>query len=625
MRSSRSLAAALFVALLIVVPVPASAAGADQDSAIIARTAMAVWDTGQSSAEPISATALKDKTGWRQIPVQQKLDSFQGDAVITNERIMAILRKRSPSVEIYSLTSGKAGPGESSQGPRLRLQLIGRNGKSTGQLFMLGLVENTKGAVSVVAGYLTGDKEVATATFRIKRGEDMIQVDPATDATKLHVDCPSRYVVLPDFFADDILIDARSISLDTMELPSENFVLHLAGKGEAIAMCVFENRQQDVKVSLSGSGDQRVVTGSVISFEGKKMWVDLLVAPHVWHVRELCAADTGKIMPLGWKMPFAAQWRVNFTLPNGLTDSWEMLLQDDKREGYVKPSWLGSEEEHLGANRRRWNTVLGWYPYPCWSDHQGHVYLEPLDSKAVQFQGPVVVYPINRVKRTPLDVYTVVDVMRNTLGVGPCEYILDLEGQKSEYKGRATCSCRDELAAIYEKNQQKQERARVDKILDDGLVFVKHIRGRITRYVEFGHKMREYLADQKKAHPELSEVLNELDKIAGEIDARVAARADQIKTPAFVAAMNEDFRKQVRDDDGPNALANCKKYSEALVEIGGNQDELAGECRWVVKSLRQKAGILVAQDPRMATIAGTIRARTQEALRNPASHEGAHH
>jgi hypothetical protein len=215
--------------------------------------------------------------------------------------------------------------------------------------------------------------------------------------------------------------------------------------------------------------------------------------------------------------------------------------------------------------------------------------------------------------------------MRNTLGVGPCEYILDLEGQKGEYKGRATCSCRDELAAIYEKNRQKQERARVDKILDDGLIFVTHIRGRITRYVDFGHKMREYLADQKKAHPELSEVLNELDKVASDIDARVAARADKIKTPAYVAAMNEDFRKNVRDDDGPDALAKSQKYSQALVEIGGEQDELSGECRWVVKTLRQKAGILLAQDPRIAPIAAEIRARTQVALRNPANHEGAHH
>jgi len=61
------------------------------------------------------------------------------------------------------------------------------------------------------------------------------------------------------------------------------------------------------------------------------------------------------------------------------------------------------------------------------------------------------------------------------------------------------------------------------------------------------------------------------------------------------------------------------------VEIGDNQDELSGECRWVVKSLRQKAGLLLAQEPKAAAIATEVRARTQEALRFPANHEGAHH
>ncbi len=61
------------------------------------------------------------------------------------------------------------------------------------------------------------------------------------------------------------------------------------------------------------------------------------------------------------------------------------------------------------------------------------------------------------------------------------------------------------------------------------------------------------------------------------------------------------------------------------MEIGDNQDELSAECRWAVKTLRQRAGILMALDPRVAPIAAEIRTRTQEALRNPANHEGARH
>jgi hypothetical protein len=137
--------------------------------------------------------------------------------------------------------------------------------------------------------------------------------------------------------------------------------------------------------------------------------------------------------------------------------------------------------------------------------------------------------------------------------------------------------------------------------------------------------MRQYLAEQKKAHPELAEFIEEMDKLTQEIDSHVAARAAKIQTPEYVARMNEGFRKNVLDYDGPDAVKRCKDYTRALVEIGDNQDELSGECRWVVKSLRQRAGILMALDPRVAPVATEIRTRTQEALRNPANHEGARH
>jgi hypothetical protein len=592
-----------------------SAAQAQQPADGKPKAGMAVWDTGKAAAPMAGLTGNKD---WTALPTGKTATSFQGDAVLSNGRIAAVLRKQEAALEVHAVKAD----GTVS---RVRLGLLTAAGEPATRLERMALVENTKASMCLEASFKTAKGAVVTGRFRLKRGEVTVQVEPGTGAGKLRVECPGRFVVLPDFFADDITLDATKLPLAAVELPSENFVLHLTGQGDAIATCVFENRQQDVKVTLTGTGNQRHVTGSEIGFEGKKIWVALLEAPGIWHSLELTAADTGKIMPLGWNMPFPGQWRVDFTRAGDLTDSWEMLLQDKPGGDYLKPSGLGSGDQHLPPTRRRWNTVLGTYPYPCWSDPDRQGYLQPLKSRVLQFQGPVVVYPINRVKLTPLDAFTVVDVMRNTLGVGPCEHILDLEGQKAEYRGRATCSVRDELTPIYAKKQQKQQRAKVDKTLDEGLIFVKHIRGRITRYVEFGHKLRAYLAEQQKAHPEQAAFLTEMDKLTQEIDQRVAARADKIQTPEVVAKMNAEFRKNVLDYDGPDALQRCRDYALALVVIGDNQDELSGECRWVLKTLRQRAGILMALDPRVAPFASEIRVRTQEVLRNPASHEGARH
>ena len=354
-------------------------------------------------------------------------------------------------------------------------------------------------------------------------------------------------------------------------------------------------------------------------------------------------------MPLDWHMPFAAQWRVDFTRRNDLTDSWEMLLPDKDGDGYVKPSWLpsgpqggrpsrtasgqidvdayqagGPASNRLGPDRKRWTTVLGRFEYPCWSDDQRQGYLQPLKHKKLTFRGPAIIYPINRLPETPIDVYTPVDVVRGTLGVGPCQYILDVEGQRQDHVGRATCHVRRLLNEIYQ-SQQTAKRNEIEIYLADGLDFVTHIRSRIARYVEFGHEIQQYLAEQKKNRPELEPFLSEMEKIAKEIDERLEVRRERIKSPEFVAGLNDDFRKTLVDYDGPDALERLEKYTDALTQIGGSQDELVGECRWIARTLRQRAALMMAVDPRCAEIAREIRTRTQKVLLKPASYEAARH
>ena len=302
------------------------------------------------------------------------------------------LRKQDSAVEVHAVKHG------GTQCARLRLRLMTAAGEPAARLKRMAVVENTRAGACLEATFETAKGAEIAGRFRIKRGDVSVQAEPGTGAGKLRVECPGRFGVLPDFFADDITVDATRLPLDAAELPSENFVLHLTGDGDAIAMCVFENRQQDVKVTLKGPGDRRIITGSEIGFEGKKIWVALMEAPKIWYTRDLKAADTGKVIPLDWTMPFPAQWRVDFTRSNDLVDSWEMLLQEQK-ERQVHQALLARRATRMRslANRHRWNTVLGEYLYPCWSDPDRRGYLQPLKNDALKLQGPVVVYPINRV------------------------------------------------------------------------------------------------------------------------------------------------------------------------------------------------------------------------------------
>ncbi len=542
------------------------------------------------------------------------LEAFKGDAAVSNGRIKATVRKDGA----IELGDGAA--------IHARIALLAAGGEPAVKFEKIALAENARAGATLDVSGKTAKGEVLSAKIRMKLGEVALEFQPGPGAAKVRIGTPGRFLILPDFFSDDVLIDARRIPPAAIDLPSENFLLHLADGGAAAVMGVFENREQDVRVALTGSGEARKIAASEIEFgKGKKIWVAVLAAPGLWHARDLVPDDAGKILPLEWKPPFPTSWRADFTTGRDLTDSWDVLLPAEKDKGYIKPAWLGGGANTIPPDRKRWTTVLGSFRYPCWIEAGGTGFLQPLAHPKLKMNGPVVIYPFNRVPETATDVFTVVDVARACLGVGPCQYLLDLEGQKQENKGWATCATRDMLTKIYSQGEQKAKHKEIEQRLQDVLLFVKHIRGRIERYVEFAKKTRAWLAEQAKAHPELKGPIGELEAVAAEMEERYAARAEKIKTPEHVAKMNDDFRKNVMDYEGADALDRCKAYAKALVEIGDNQDELAGEGRWVVRVLRQKAGLVMALDPRMAAVGAEVRTRTQEVLRNPAGHEGARH
>ncbi len=579
---------------------------------------VAIFDIRTPGDNPLSAAEFRQRSGWRRVP--EKGTSWNlSRAVFMNDRVACVLRRNTPGVELYTLRPGA---------PKLRAvfrpSLRAEGGAKPPAIISWQIFENTpeRAVLGVVFGTSTHGARVLYCALEM--GQVFVRTwTPAVDLG-LRVEAPCRFMVLPDFFADDIVIDARELPVARAELPADNLFLHLLpDRGAAVAV-VSKTPEEDVRITLDGKGGNRLIRSSEVSYgKGGSVWIAVMAATGIWHMRDVRPEDRNKIVPLQWKAPFPAQWRVDWRREDGLHDSWEMLVA--RPDGAYSKYRVFGNPGTIPADRKRWTTVLGTFRYPCWFDRKWRGFLQPLDHPALRFRGAAVIYPINRIRETGLDTFTVVDVVRGTLGVGPCEYVLDVEGQQSQYRGRATCAVRDTLNPIYAKGLQNKKRSEIEQVLRDLLAFVRHIRGRIETYRAFGHEMLAYLARQKKAHPELAEPITELEDLTRVIDAKIAARRAKIATPAKVAEMADEFRKTVLGYTGPDALRRCKRFTAAWVVIGGNQDELAGECRWAVKVLRQRAALIMARDPRMRDIADEIRRRTRKVLRNPANHEGARH
>lgn len=580
-----------------------------------AATGVSVYEMTPSATTPFAARWAK-KDGIEKLPEGQAPRPLKPDncvVLLANDRL-AVEVYSHRAILLHSL-SGKE--------PVLRAQLEALPLTSFRPASNVTVVKNTAAAGAVEVAYKRGDGSQAGLRVELRMGQAFIETSPIGAPTAgLAIKAPCRFAVLPDFFADDIVVDATEIPVARGELPSENFLIHLLPDQSALVMAVWDVRGDDVEAVIGGEGKDRQIRATCIPFGPKgKIWVAALDAPGIWHVRDVAKDDAGKIVKLDWKPPFPAQWRMDWRRDDGFTDSWEIIAQ--RSDGNFVKHWLGRADT-IPANRKRWTTVLGSFLYPCWIDKAGDAYIQPL-AKPFRWEGPAVIYPLGRTSGTPLDRFTVLDIVRNTLGVGPCEYILDLEGQQSRNKGRATCANRDTLNPIYQKGEQKKRRDEILRSLDEVMVFIRYIRERIQGYVDFGHDLLRYLAEQKKAHPELAERIAELERLARMIDDYVEKRRKEIKTPDEAQALVDEFRKTMLDYEGPDAFERCKKFTSAIVDIGGNQDELVGETRLAVKLVRQRAGLLMAIDPRIGEIAREVRARAQKVLRSPAGHEGARH
>ena len=601
-----------------------------------------IYDVPEEKVAALSEKALLKPSGWLAIKENDTTHRFKGCAVFMNDKIVAVLGKDTPDVDLYS----RQGRGVKLCG---RLRPVGSDGAGLKRT-SLAVKKNTADSVSLEVALQSAGGKVCGVTYTLRVGGAFIKTSVTAGVARLRVRAPCRFAVMPDFFGDDIVVDAAGIknSVGRADLPSENFLMHMMHGGDAILMTVSESRDNDISIALSKSAPRRIESSDISYGKKRRVWVAILADKGIWHERTVSSKDVGKVLKLDWQMPFAALWRVDWSTADKINDSWQMLLQAPGGK-YVMQGWFGqdpSSGQRFGPEfgprdwnkpgRKRWNPVLGGFSYPCWIDKDRRGYLQPLKNrryvergKVCNFAGPAIVYPLDRVKaapfRTPIEKLTVVDLVRMTLGVGPCKYILDLEGQKRNSKGVATCHARDIITSIYRRGAQLKNGPAIEKNLVEAVAFISNVRERIDKYMAFGRETRTYLLQQKRLGPKHAEFLDELLSITKRLDQFYQSRKANIRTPQYAAQAANDFRRDLLKYTGPDASRKCDAQMKIFTGIGGSQDGLVASLRMIVKILRQRSGLAMAVNPELKDIASEIRTRTHKILRNPTAYEAPEH
>ena len=107
--------------------------------------------------------------------------------------------------------------------------------------------ENQPGFSAVHTVYVTGEGERIALDWRLSTGQVIIEMNPGEGVDAVHVDGRTKYLVVPDFFGDDLVYCAASCPEGKIGLPAENFYLHLLEGGGGLIACVWESHGRRVR------------------------------------------------------------------------------------------------------------------------------------------------------------------------------------------------------------------------------------------------------------------------------------------------------------------------------------------------------------------------------------------
>ncbi len=536
-----------------------------------------LFDTGSTSAIALPATRLNPASGWKLVPEDNTVHKFRSDVVVRNDRLVVVLRAKGAGAEVY---------GQSSAGATLRAMLapVTLSGSRAVALDDVRILENGPAAVMLAATFTAADGKTCSMTYRLTAGQAIVELRPGEGTGRLLVNGEARYLVVPDFFGNDMVFRAGDMSRPRLRLPAENFFLQMLDGGNALVMCVWQSGARGAVAIRSGPKERPAIAGCEIdAVKDKSLWVACLEGAGLWHERLIADPAAKAEMTLDWKPPFPAKWRTDLFGADSIARSWYFRSQEDVVE--VK------ETES-----------------PCRLEAGRAVVRLPVDPLDGRSPGRLLIYAMDRNRETPLMALCPIDVVRNTLGVGPCQYILQTEGLGAETNPTPD-SVMTWVEKQFSRKKQNKAAAEIRELLDQMVQHIGHAQARIEQYGRVARDVRVLCTSAAE-----SPAAKALRQTATRLEQTVAA-SRSAPVPAERAAR---IAAAVANLTGKaNVLADCETLGEEARAIGASQDRTLANCRMMVRWLKQSAVMLAEDDPGAAALAGEVQTRAERMLQSP--------
>ena len=536
-----------------------------------------LFDTGKTSATAIAAADLGAKAGWKRLEEDDTTHRFLGDSVLVNDRLAVVLRRGGAAAEVYGRTGNRF---------VYRLSIGPTAGAKTAALAGIKIVENGPAAVMAEASFGPPDGKTMAMSYRLTTGQAAVQLRPKPAELAVEVGCAAQYALVPDFFGDDLIVGAEAAGTRT-PIPAENFFLGLLGQGNALVMCVWKSPQRVATAAVATQDGRRAISGWSIqpgpAGSNADLWIAILEGAGIWHTTPISGKQAEGELAVDWKPPFAAKWRAAIQRPAGIAQSW-----------YLRQS----EEEQISSTTKT---------CPCTVGEQGSRLSLGALAAGGAAQRPLIVYPIDRTRATPLTTLCPIDILRATLGVGPCQYILQTEGLASE-SNPTPDAVMTWVEKQFSKKKQKKAADDIGRLLDEMTAHMGHAETRLQQYAALARDVRTACgaAAGSEQFAQLARLVDYLDESLAPVSAASKPSQQAAKLAQQVVALV----------DRKDSALECQRLGRELRRLGAIQDTALARCRLAARCLKVYAAAIAAGEPG-AEQAHRICRRAAEVLKSP--------
>ena len=348
--------------------------------------------------------------------------------------------------------------------------------------------------------------------------------------------------------------------------------------------------------SISGP----IVGSSIWSRKG--VWLAVFEGKDIWRNCAIEANGAGRAVALDWRPPFAAKWRASLAASDATARSWNFRASAEGGPPAAAPDdcacWFDAGRAMVRMEK------------PAASGNTPEATTAP--AALPPGRRTLVIYPIDRASATPLTTYCLTDLMRDVLGVGPCQYVLDAEGF-----GAAEAATPEQVARWIEREFARKPARRDGEAIAQRLAaLVAHVRRaqeRIEQYRRVAAATRDACRDAQDTDGtgRMRAAMAILEDMASPAPSSrptpPAPASGPATAPASVPAQIEamaDWISRLAEDDG--ALEKSRDAIAGIRAAGVRQDYDLARLRMGVRRLIALWPPTTTQDPRIERMIETM-------------------